>query len=113
MGNIGWLKRALPFLATFAVGVFVASFFVNISGHSSGYKSYKNKCRTELRELRIENEYLREENQQLLERHDTLRQYPVDPSLGFEGEDFELPNVEAPMPPPPPPAVKKYKVNEK
>ena len=31
MGNKGFLKRMLPFFATFAIGLFIASFFVSIN----------------------------------------------------------------------------------
>ncbi|MBK8464702.1 MAG: hypothetical protein IPL32_02640 [Chloracidobacterium sp.] len=94
MGNIGWLKRALPFLATFAIGIFVASFFVNIGAPRFGNRS---KCRHEVRELRIENEQLREENIRL--------------RIGQSASEFEhVPDqflnsqsIDEPVLPPPPP----------
>ena len=66
MGNIGLLKRALPFLGTFALGLFIASFFVNISPRFEHHE--RGRCHRDMWEMRIENEQLRDENQQLREQ---------------------------------------------
>lgn len=58
MGSKGFLKRMLPFFATFAVGIFIASFFVNIGGPS--YRM-RGKRFHEMQRLRIENEEQRNE----------------------------------------------------
>lgn len=69
MGTRGFIQRFLPFVAAFAVGIFVASFFVQISGpRFSGGK----KTRV-IRELRAENERLRLENLRLRNEVNSLR----------------------------------------
>ena len=99
MGNLMWVKRLLPFFATFAVGIFVASFFVNISGPQFGYRE-RGKCRHEMRELRIENEQLREDNMRLrLESGDSSSDFGPE----FNDEFLDSQSVEQPVLPPPPP----------
>ena len=72
MGNIGLLKRALPFLGTFALGLFIASFFVNIS---PGFEHHeRGRWHHDMWELRIENEQLREENRHVTEENQQLRE---------------------------------------
>lgn len=61
MGTKGFIKRFLPFVAAFAVGIFVASFFVQISGPK--YRGGK-KVRV-IKKLKMENEQLRMENLRL------------------------------------------------
>ena len=71
MGSKGILMRMLPFLATFTLGLFIASFFVTIAAprlvnRAPGHKFHKMK------KLRMENERLRNENLRLrneLESH--------------------------------------------
>ena len=95
MGHKGLLKRMLPFFATFAFGIFVASFFVNIGGTSSGYRN-RGKCRLELRELRFEFEQQRVEIKQSREQLDDVQ-------MGTTTLDGELPlDIDIPLPPPPP-----------
>lgn len=110
MGTIGWLKRAIPFFATFASGLFVASFFVSISPRFEGHE--RGRCHREMWEMRIENEELREQNQRL--RHDPTREFEVAPPVYLENEDMEMPAIDEPlplMPPPPLPAAKSQRVH--
>ncbi len=108
MGNIGLLKRALPFLGTFALGLFIASFFVNIGAPRFGSRG---KCRHEMRELRIENEQLREENLRL--RNGTGAS-EFDQGLEFNDEFLNSQSVEVPvLPPLPPRPVKPHSVHAK
>ena len=94
MGNKGLLKRMLPFFATFAVGIFVASFFVNIGGPRFGHRE-GGKCRHEMRELRYEYEQQREEIRQLREQLDDVQ-------MSTTTLDGELPlDIDIPLPPPP------------
>lgn len=94
MGNKGLLKRMLPFFATFALGIFIASFFVNIGGTSSGHRK-SGKCRHELRDLRFEYEQQREEIRLLREQLDDVQ-------MGTTTLDGELPlDIDIPLPPPP------------
>lgn len=55
----GFFMRMLPFFATFAIGLFIASFFVNISAPSFPARGGK---RQEIKRLRIEMEELKNEN---------------------------------------------------
>ena len=67
MCSKGLLKRILPFFATFAIGLFIASFFVDVSGSRFGRGRY---MRHEMQQLRFENERQREEIRQLHEELD-------------------------------------------
>ena len=85
----------LPFFATFAVGIFVASLFVNIGAPRIGHRE-GGKCRHEMRDLRFEYEQQREEIRQLREQLDDVQ-------MGTMTLDSELPldNDVPPLPPPP------------
>lgn len=100
MTFLGVLKRVLPFFATFAAGLFIASFFVSISSPSFNFPRKNNRCR-EVRQLRVENDRLNRENadlRQQLEEAGTRTVWTMDADLN------------APPPPPPPPAKRPYKV---
>lgn len=58
------LKRVIPFILTFAFGLIIASFFVNIMPNFE-FKRGKKKCRKANQELRWENDRLRQENERL------------------------------------------------
>lgn len=105
MGNIGLLKRALPFFGTFALGLFVASFFVNI-GPRFEYRNYeRGRWRHELRELREENMRLKYELDSVHEKMDLN---------DIESEDWVPPSVDEPvLAPPPPRPVKPHSVHAK
>ena len=106
MGNKGLLKRMLPFFATFAFGIFVASFFVSV-GSTSSYNSYgRGKCRHEMRGLRYEYEQQREEIRQLREQLDEAQ-------TGTTTFESELPlDVTVPLPPPPPPVGLRHRTHK-
>lgn len=55
MGNKGFVRRMLPFLAAFTVGIFITSFFVNITGPGFRGRGF-GKRHQEIKRLRIENE---------------------------------------------------------
>lgn len=66
MGIKGFVIRMLPFVGTFALGLFVASFFVSIVPVSSNNSCHTRRGRFyEMRQLRLENEGLRNENLRL------------------------------------------------
>jgi len=101
----------LPFLATFAVGVFIASFFVAVSGPTFR-KPFFGKRNQEMRRLRIENEQLRNENLRLKNQVEnqnwSMSEMPAPPvpmevpySCKHKNLGPEWP-VEAPPPPPVP-----------
>ena len=97
MCSKGLLKRMLPFFAAFAVGLFIASFFVDIGRPRFGRGRW---MRHEMRELRIENERQREEIRQLHEQLDRSRMMPS----AMDAPDFdEIPmDIRVPLPPPRP-----------
>lgn len=91
------LKRIIPFIATFAIGLIVASFFVGIM---PSFKFKRDgKCR---QELRYENERLRVENEYLKSEGEFTREV-----VPMRAE--EIPNVELPVPPMPPVATKRVR----
>lgn len=98
----GFFKRMLPFLATFAVGIFIASFFVSISGPNFRGRSFGGRHK-EMKRLRLENEMLRNENLRLKNQMETQTWAPIDvPTIShdhFIGHGPEVP-VEGPPPPP-------------
>ena len=109
MGNIGFLKRALPFLGTFALGLFVASFFVSISPKFEHHE--RGRCHREMWQMSLENQELREENQRLRDTIDSMGDTDRTPSN--ETEDFYIPpSVDEPVLAPAPPApLKPHKIH--
>lgn len=103
MCNKGWLKRMLPFLATFAVGVFIASFFVSV-GPGFGFSERRMRRFQEMQRLRVENDQLRQENLQL--RNQFNKNWDSPAAL----DDKELLGPDSAVPPPPPlPAPRAHK----
>ena len=95
-------------MATFALGLFIASFFVNIGSPRVGNRS---KCRNEVRELRIENEQLREENIRL-RIGQSVSEFEHLPD--FEDQFSNSQSIDEPvLPPPPPVQVKSRSVHAK
>ena len=93
MCGIGFVKSFLPFVATLAIGLFIASFFVDLSAtrfemRGRGWQRYR-----EVQRLRIENQQLRDENRRLTQQLNDARS-----KSAFDFNTFEVP------PPPPPPA---------
>ncbi|HYJ92232.1 MAG TPA: hypothetical protein VEV84_13050 [Pyrinomonadaceae bacterium] len=73
----GMLKRVLPFFLTLAVGLFIASFFVDLS--PAPFQSFENRRMRGFREyqqLKLENMELRDRNAQLQERINQLERNP-------------------------------------
>ena len=99
MCNKGWLKRMLPFLATFAVGVFIASFFVSV-GPSFGFSEHRMRRFQEMQRLRVENDQLREDNERLRNRLEWSGQTDLEDQL--PSQDVETLRVPAPPPRPGP-----------
>jgi hypothetical protein len=106
MGNFWLLKRALPFVATFGLGLFVASFFVDLSSPRLEYRYERGHCRHELKDLRLENEQLRDENIRLRSGHNN-----DDSDFAPEFEDGYLDSQNVDEPVLPPPAVKSHKIH--
>ena len=99
----GLVKRILPFVLTFSVGLLIASFFIPIGLPSFGNwrEVRRERHQREDRELRMENESLRDRNRSLEFENEQLRRAVKDSVDTMEMGDtpFEL---EAPHPPPPP-----------
>jgi hypothetical protein len=91
MNFVSLIKRVAPFVLTFAVGLFIASFFVTVAAPSFQFKRGFNKHREYHRRIETENKRLRQENERLKNRLTEM-----------EKRDWVLETVEVPMPPPPP-----------
>ncbi len=102
MSLLAIFKRVVPFLITFAAGLFIASFFVtiaapNFNGFRRGPGKYREAKRVkwEVEELRREKCRLKDEVERLkAERREIIRVEPVAPF-----DDLDLNAV-------PPPSVK-------
>ncbi len=94
MYSKGFIKRMLPFFATFAVGLFIASFFVSITAPTFR-KNGHGKRHHEMKRLRYENEQLRNENLRLkneLENQSfTMSEIPRISHEKFKGRGPEFP----------------------
>lgn len=74
----GLFKRVIPFLLTFAAGLFIASFFVSIAAPNfGGFRRGSHKMR-EYKRIKIENEQLRNENLRLKRELEEMREGSVD-----------------------------------
>lgn len=97
---LGVLKRVLPFFLTFAAGLFIASFVVNIAAPSFNFqrRSYRYH---EMQRLRIENQDLKRTNSELRRQLEEARGLSeLNLNLNSDSMRFD------PPPPPPPPSVK-------
>ena len=92
MGSKGWIKRVLPFFATFAVGIFIASFFISVGPRWGGHGRWR--MRAEMERLRNENEDLRNDNLRL-KNACHAHEWNLD-------DDMNVQDLDAPLPPPPP-----------
>ncbi len=101
MVSKGFFKRMLPFIATFAIGLFIASFFVSISAPRFG-SGERHRRYHELKRLRIENEELRNESLRLRNELENRRWTEMS---GFEHDKWIGPGPELPVEAPPPPRV--------
>jgi len=91
---LGLVKRFVPFLLTFAAGLFIASFFVSIAAPSFQFKNRgwkqreNNRLKQEIRQLRQRNEQLERERNMTISEFEMNLDVPPPPM--------------APLPPPPP-----------
>lgn len=97
MTYVGVLKRFLPFVAAFAAGVFLASFFVSVTPrpfrNAGEGRHHRGKCS----QMRAENERLQAEIEQLKEEMNVPHTHDFAPNAHSHW------NV-APAPPAPPAA---------
>ncbi|MEO8041075.1 MAG: hypothetical protein ABI646_00575 [Acidobacteriota bacterium] len=106
----GLFRRIIPFVLTFAVGLFIASFFVPIGLPNANWRGGRgmNKFH-EMQQLRIENDDLREKNRALQLQIDELKSRTDnwDSDLDNVGE-LPLVDLDEHKPPPPPPRRPKH-----
>lgn len=82
------IKRIAPFFLTFAVGLFIASFFVSVAAPSFQFRRGFNHREMD-RQMKFENQQLRDENESLKNRLNEM-----------ERRDCVLnPDIEVPPPP--------------
>ncbi len=65
MCSKGFFKRIVPFFLTFAVGLFIASFFVTVAAPNFRFNNGLRRHREYHRAMEFENQRLREENARL------------------------------------------------
>lgn len=99
MGSKGFILRVLPFVTTFAVGLFIASFFVNVG--APGFNGRRGKFH-EMKRLRIENQELRNENLRLRNDLENLQWNSGEIRHGSRTWSGPEVNRLAELPPPPP-----------
>lgn len=69
MNFMSLVKRIAPFLLTFAVGLFIASFFITVAAPNFQFRRGGfNRHREMDRQMNCENQRLREENERLRNR---------------------------------------------
>ena len=100
----GLLKRIIPFLVTFAAGLFIASLFIPLSFSRFGSDDRQHKRAMEFQQMQMELDQVREENLRLraeIEAHrgwssnfDDAEYPPIPPVPAFDGD--------VPAPPPAP-----------
>jgi hypothetical protein len=98
----GFFKRVVPFLLTFAAGLFIASFFVTIAAPNlSNFRRNREYRKSEMQRLRLENRDLRDSVDRLRRENEELRRQ----SMSWDHSDIReaVPPVvlEPPQPPPP------------
>lgn len=75
MQYIGVIKRVIPFFLTFAAGLFIASFFVNLTTPSfDGLRKNRSHKWNKCKQIRAEQEELRRENLRLTLEIEALRE---------------------------------------
>ena len=99
----GFIKRILPFFLTFAVGLFIASFFVTISAPRFRFEGRGwNRHQQYHRQMEFEKQRLQEENYRL------KKQLADKDSQEFLPSDLKY-NVPPPPPLPPAPNTVPYR----
>lgn len=102
---MGFIKRFLPFVVALGIGIFVASFFVEL--RKPTFRGHRGQRFHEMKRLRTENEALRNENLRLrneLDNHRLTHPHLVE----LEHKD-EWPGTALDGLPPPPPVAPRAK----
>jgi len=90
----GFIKRTVPFFLTFAIGLFVASFFVTVSAPSFQFNRGWKKHRQYHRTMEFENQRLREENFRL--KRELVEKENQNFTLSSDGYEVPPPPASAP-----------------
>ncbi|MDQ3321182.1 MAG: hypothetical protein M3525_01800 [Acidobacteriota bacterium] len=125
MCSKGFLKKIVPFFLTFAVGLFIASFFVTVAAPSFQFNNRSRRHHEYHRTMKLENQRLREENARLkAESQINYDNFSATFEMDESGKIKRVKNIEAtidgdsldnlvpppPMPPMPPTApVRSYR----
>jgi cell division protein FtsB len=96
---LGLIKRFVPFLLTFSLGLLIASFFVSVAAPGFQFRNRGWKHR-EFNRLKQENRQLRERIEQL-ERGKNI-------TVSDFGMNLDVPPPPMPPLPPPPPRVRAH-----
>lgn len=84
-----FIKRALPFFAALVIGVFIASFFVDLSRPRFGRGWRGRECH-KAKMLRLENEELKNENLRLRNQLESMKSHihhPTEPAFEMDWRD--------------------------
>ena len=109
-GAMGFVKRAVPFFVALIIGVFITSFFVDLSRprfegiRARGWERYRENQR-----IRMENEELRNENLRLRNQLNTFGTSDHPHPNWDETTSDEMRTI--PPLPPAPPGVSKFRVH--
>ncbi len=116
MCSKSFFKRVVPFFLTFAVGLFIASFFVSVAAPSFRFNNGLRRHREYHRAMEFENQRLREENARLKAQSQTkVDKFSGTFEMDESGQFKQVGNAEVsfdadslnnlvPPPPLPPPA---------
>jgi len=91
MNFMSLVKRIAPFALTFAVGLFIASFFVTVAAPTFQFRRGFSRHREYHRRIEFENQQLRDENNRLKNR-----------LAEMEKREWVLGTADVPMTPAPP-----------
>jgi hypothetical protein len=92
MSSLGIIKRVIPFLATLCVGLFIASFFVDLTPRPLFIEGRRHRCQD------FQNMYLQEHDRRMQAEQelDRIRQNPINLN---HSQPWEKPNDFVPPPP--------------
>lgn len=109
MSSKGFFMRILPFAATFAVAIFITSFFINITGPA--FRGHHRSVFYKMKRLKMENERLKNENLRLKNEMESKQWNSPHVSDAFD-RDYDVTPVVPQEAPPPPPAPRARRYNK-
>jgi hypothetical protein len=93
MSSIGFIKRIIPFLATLTVGLFIASFFVDLAPRPFAFPDGRRRRCHDMQEQYFQEHAARLQAEQELDR---IRQNPIDLK---HSQPWTTPDAFVPPPP--------------